>query len=127
MSTETLPVQRQKFTMSNRECACGCRTLMPQTTADAGWRYLKGHKPKKGGAAALPAATNPKKMIEFFDAQIADWEQQCERLQAQHREMTARLAETRTAIDELRSKMQETKQLRAQVADHFRKVLGEKV
>ena len=127
MATSTLmaqeDTQEKKFYVSTKVCICGCNTLLPSTLAERGWNYLRGHKPKDPakpkGNLYNASATNPHKMEEFFNTQIADWEKQIERLEPRHKQLSLELDNVRTAIDRLRDNIQRTKGLKAQVLNHF--------
>ena len=38
---------------SNVPCACGCGHPLTQSAFDAGWAFIRGHKPKAEAAATL--------------------------------------------------------------------------
>jgi hypothetical protein len=59
---ESAPIEaRGEEAMSKHLCACECGTELSKESYERGWRYVRGHKPAAGSAAAKEAVTLPSK------------------------------------------------------------------
>ncbi len=96
------------YYITDQLCACGCKTRMPSTIVDRGWKYLKGHKPAHLRPDVKAVSDRPvqlaAKVYSYGDAKtLAEAEILC--LEEQLEELDREIETRRMAAQDVRARL----------------------
>jgi hypothetical protein len=110
------------------ECACGCTTLLPRRLVDAGWKYIRGHKPAGAQKAAknpkgLKTHTGPEQIEAYFEAQVEQLRKTSHHLKAEAQELLATARHKMAMAKEIDEQIAQLNTVKAQTSEALSRVL----